>query len=552
MADNVTTDDLEKALNDLAEAMGLSVKEFVEGGFLDKATYSEDHAAVVARLDAIDVVDSEDDIESIAEKLIAVRKVLSDDDGALQGILNLIKENQAAITTEKDRAEGVEAGLRTDVDNATAKGASNESAIADLKTATSDYATANDERVTDVEGRITDTEAALNTLNADADTAGSVAKAVADEAARAKNVSGALADLTTDEKDTLVGAINEVDSNAKVNAAGISALTDRVGTNEDTLTTLNGDASVTGSVTQKVKGLEDKLTEAFTDAMTDAKDALDAADANLQAQITTLNADDETEGSVDYKIKQATGGDISDLSDRMDATEGKTAANTSAVSLLNSDSETEGSVDYKIAQAANTSNAITDALDDRITADEAALATLNGDDTVEGSVAKQVKDASDALTSTVEANKSAIEGTVSELTDTVAANKTALEDTIAANATTASDALIAESKRATDAEVALAGRTKTVEDILNDTTDEDDNLVKGIVTRVGDTESALAAQAQKQIDDLQAAVDELKAYSDSRDLKAASMDICGVHNKFRSALGLGDKDCGGDGDGEAV
>jgi len=552
MADNVTSDDLEKALSDLAESMGLSVKEYVEGGFLDLTTYNEAQSAVIARLDAIDVIDAEDDVETIAEKLIAINKVLSDDDGVLQNILNMINDNQSQIVTESDRAKGVEAGLRTDVDNATSKGNANESAINDIKSGISDYKTTTEDRFTAVEGRVTDDEAAIATLTADVDTEGSVAYSVEQEAIRAKSVSGKLADLSTDDKDSLVGAINEVQAETITAQAGVDGLVTRMGSAEEAINTINGDVDTDGSMAKAIKVADDAVRADIAADIESTRSGLqDGIDANTGA-IAVLNGDDETEGSVAKAIKDATGGDISDLSDRMDATEAATSTNKSSIDLLNADDQTEGSVDYKIAQAAGESNEVTDALSDRITVNEGDLATLKGDAETEGSVAKQVADAKAATDAVVADNKAAIESTVSDLDDRVVANKTAAADALAAAKTELSDSIAAEVTRATDAEVALGDRVKVNEDILNDTTDEDDNLVKGIVTRTSDLESALSAQAQKQIDDLQAAIDDLKAYSDSNDLKAASMDICGVHNKFRGALGLGDKDCGGDGDGEAV
>ncbi len=349
MADNVTTEELEDALQELAEQMGLSVKEYVEGGFLDLTTYGQDMASVVSRLDAIDVVDSEDDIESLAEKIIAVNKVLSDDDGALQGILDLINVNKADIAGLVTTTDG----LRTDVNTAIAKGNSNETALNDYKSVANDRMTEIEGSVTATEGRITDTEASINTLESDVTVEGSVAYSVEQEALRAKNVSGALSDLATEEKGSLVKAINEVEKD------GIA--------NKDAIAILNGDA--------------------------------------------------ETEGSVAKAVEDATGGDISDLKGRVEAEE-------------------------------------------------------------------------------------------------------------------------AESVR--------------VATILDDTTDEDDNLVKGIVTKVADNANALAVETQARMDQMAQAILDLQAYSDARDLKASSMDMCSIHNNFRSSLGLGDKSCDSSGDGETV
>jgi len=337
MADNVTTDDLEKALQQLAEGMGLSVKEYVEAGFLDKTTYGQDKAAILARLDAIDAVNAEDDIDSLAEKVIAINKVLSNDDGALQGILDLIKVNTTDIQTLQTTTEG----LRTDLDAATAKNASNESAISALADEVKANKAAAEDAGSKVQETLTAQEDAIAKLNADADTEGSIANAVKAEELRTKATIGSTADLTTDDKTNIVGAINEINA---------------------------------------------------------------ANQANSE-KIDILNGDENTEGSIAKAVKDATGGDISGLTDRV---------------------------------------------------------------------------------STLEEEKT------------------------------------------------------RVASILDDTTDEDDNLVKGIVSQTADNAAAIAKEKADRIAALEKTVEDMKAYSDSNDLKASSMNIDALTNKFRSALGLPD------------
>ena len=94
-------------------------------------------------------------------------------------------------------------------------------------------------------------------------------------------------------------------------------------------------------------------------------DAVQAAIDGVNAKITTLNGDAETEGSVAKKIKDAT-----------DPINEK-------INTLNGDNTVAGSVDKKIKDA-------TDPIQE-------AIDTLNGAVTEEGSVAKAVKDAVDAL-----------------------------------------------------------------------------------------------------------------------------------------------------------
>ena len=188
---------------------------------------------------------------------------------------------------------------------------------------------------------------------------------------------------------------------------------------------------------QAIEKLQTDL--AATDAKAD-KNATDIGTANTaigenKAAITKLNADDTTEGSVDYKVKQAkdalqeqieqlgeiSGGNITTIT-------ADVAANKEAIAKLNGGVDTNGSVDQKVnnvktelqenidaveekadgAQtAAETAQAAAEAaqgtadtnatnignLETRVKANEDAIGVLNGDATTVGSVAKQVADA---------------------------------------------------------------------------------------------------------------------------------------------------------------
>ena len=338
MADNVTTQELEDKLTALADAMGISVKEYTEAGFLDLTTYGQDKKSILARLDAIDSIDADDGVDTIAEKIIAFNKVLSDKDGALQNILELINVNTSNVAGLKTVTDG----LRKDVDVATAKGLNNEAALTDLTKAVQANKDSIKETTDNIASRTTSTEAAVNVINGDEDTVGSIANAVKAEQTRAKTTSGATADLNTADKTNLVSAINEIDAANKENSA----------------------------------------------------------------KIDVLNGDENTNGSIAKQIKDVTGGDISGLSDRVTAVEA--------------------------------------------------------------------------------------------------------EDTRLAN-------------------------------IIDDTKDANDNVIKGLATQTSDNAAAILAEKDARVAELEKTVTELKAYSDSKDLKASSLDVNALANKFRSALGLAEK-----------
>jgi len=426
---NVTQEELDTRLAELAEGLGLSVKEYVEAGFLDLDTYSLDKSAILSRLDALDRIDASDSIESLAERVEALRDLFEDAEGDLvQGILTSIATNTGAISTltGDETVEGSVAKAVKDAvvaekvvtDALDARLVVEETKSADAKVAADQVRVELD--AVKVESAQSTADVAV--LKGDDTVEGSVAKtvkdAVAAEEARTKGVTGLRADLTTDEKGTIVGAINEVDAHAD--------------------------------------------------------EAL--------AQIAVLNGDDTVEGSVAKAVLDATGGDITDLSDRM-----------TAVEELASDAVIAAASAGSAADVANNS-----------------IAILNGDETVEGSVAKAVLDATG--------------GDISDLSDRM----TAVE---------AEDVRIAS--------------------ILDDTTDADDNIVKGVVTKLDEAAQAIVAEAAARVADVEARLAEAKAYTDEYALctpQIQALDICGHVNKFRGALGLGANTCDGSNtsDGEAL
>lgn len=174
-------------------------------------------------------------------------------------------------------------------------------------------------------------DTAIATLNGDASTAGSVAKAVADEAAIARAAEQA-------------------------NAAAI--------------TTLNGDANTSGSVAYAVAAEATRAT---------------GVESGLQSAIDTINGNASTAGSIAYAVAaeetRATGVE-SGLATRLTTVEGVAAANTSAIATLNGDNTTTGSVAKAVKDAvdaeAATARAAEQANANAITALQARASALEG------------------------------------------------------------------------------------------------------------------------------------------------------------------------------
>lgn len=171
--------------------------------------------------------------------------------------------------------------------------------------------------------------------------------------------------------------------------------------------------------------------------------------------------------------------------------------------------------EYVQAQGYSTVEELTNAISN-VQSQIDAIVTIDDSDGVE-TLAEKIKNLNAVLSNDA--------GELQNILDLIEQNSQAIQDAVGGDLT------------------ALTDRVTVVEDTLNDTTDEDGNLVKGIKSRVGDLETQAVAN-----------LNEAKAYADSVALKASSMDICAIGNSFRAALGLSNSDCsdGGDGDGAVV
>ena len=297
MAD-VTSQDVQDMLEEFANTLGITIDELLTG-YLDLETYAVDKQAIMDRFAAIDVIDSEDGIDSLAEKINSINEVISNSDGEIQGILDLITANNTAISDEATRAAGVESGLRSDLDAAVNKGNSNATAISDLSTVVGDNKTA-------IEGTV-------------------------------------------------------------------SALDDRVVSAEEYITTLQSDDTVEGSLA-KMKADEIVRTAAVTDPIKALGEANEAA-------IAVLNGDAETDGSVAKAVKDATGGDISDLKGRTEVLE----------ATINDTTDEDDNIVKGLSTRMNDAENATSALDTKVTdLNAAAVARLDDLDTFRAGLASGI------------------------------------------------------------------------------------------------------------------------------------------------------------------
>lgn len=251
MADNVTTDELELALEQLAEGMGLSVVEYVNSlGYATVADVQTGVTGLQSQINAIIEMDGENGVVSLAEKVKAINDVLSDENGVIQAIYTKIQENTQALVSEVTRATGVEAVLQAQITSAVNAGNTNATAITAVQTAVSTLA-----------GRVTLTEGDIATLKGDATVVGSIAnliKVETDRAVAKEAENRSLIDVNTAKSADLQTQINNLTGGA---TGSISEVADRVKTVEDTLNdTVDGNGDLVKGVKTRLSDVETKVT----------------------------------------------------------------------------------------------------------------------------------------------------------------------------------------------------------------------------------------------------------------------------------------------------
>ena len=349
----------------------------------------------------------------------SITKAVSDARAALLG--------NATTYTTIGALEAALAAVKTTADGAATQAATNASDISGLQDSVSGLST-----------RLGTAESAITTINGDATTTGSIAKAVADEATLRANADTALGGRI----DGLATRMGTAETNISGNADAISAiqqtlgsgdssLASRVTANENAITTLNGNANTSGSVLNTVNSRIAEVVNGAPEAFDTLKEIADWIGNNSDDALTmqtniAANADDIS----DLKTRMTTAeGDIDTLEGNVSTINGNITTINGQITTLNADSSTAGSVDYKIAQAANTINSnISDVADDlsdletRVEANEDAIEIINGDASTTGSIAKAVADEASARSSA----DTALGGRIDTLDTTVGGHTTAI------------------------------------------------------------------------------------------------------------------------------
>ena len=304
-------------------------------------------------------------------------------------------------------------------------------------------------------------------------------------------------DLLTDPANQTLAT--DILNRISANAADIAAETSRATSVEAGLRT-DVDAANAG-VTQNAADIA-----SLTSTINANKTASDAADSALDVRVTategniaTLKGDKTVVGSVDYKVEQ----------ERLRAVAAEAAlssqiSSTGTTTLNDANAYTDGAVAGVSAEVA---------------VERARVDVLEGDKTVIGSVDNKI-----------ETHRVASEVVMDSK---IAASK-ALSDAADANLQSQIDAIAGTG---TGSIGDLEGRVSVLESDMNDTTDVNGNLVKGVKTKVTDNTTAIATEEAARLTadaNLQSQIDALQGSG----LTTGVIDGRVAANKFRSVFGL--------------
>lgn len=355
---------------------------------------------------------------------------LSEIEGAISDNTDAIAKNAEDITGEADRAKGIESGLRTDLGNKTDEANENGSAFARIANLASLVSDMTGGSTTSISQQIADAKAELKgDATGAADTLGELEDLIEAEAAKARAAEGANATAISDEESRakeeearIEGLVTAETNRAKGVEEGLEG---RLATAENTIATLNGADTVTGSVKKQIKdavqaeadratgvetGLDNRL-KALEESVGEGGDvAGDIADnkAAIEAiQKDYLKAADKTElqGNID-----TVSGDLA--SHVADNVRHITAAEREAWNAAEGNAKAYADGLAKNYDAAGSAAAVQSKLDEEVARAKAEE--------------KKNADAITALTKTVNDNETDIEGKMTALTNRVSANETAI------------------------------------------------------------------------------------------------------------------------------
>lgn len=316
----------------------------------------------------------------------------------------------------------------------------------------------------------------------------------------------------------------------------------------------------TSSTTLDNKIAAEKVAREAADIVLDNKIQVATTDlTGVKARLDVIEGSETVEGSIKQAVKVekdrslAVSGDLSNLAAEFTGATREnlvSAINSLKASLFASNDNTSTSYD-SLVSVINALQAELDKVESSIGLDATGgftpvdgsdsvleyIANLNGDaDSVVKALKKLAKKAKES-DAALDAKITVIDGKVTAEKARAEAKEADLQAQITALGGGSSSSI-------TD----LSGSVSTLETTVNDVTDGQGVVTKGLKSKVTDLQAAVAAESVARSLEVSAGVADAKAYTDDKFLGVAqiqNLDICAAVNKFRSKLFLAPKVCDG-------
>ena len=318
----ITAEELQKQLEDLAQYLGVSVAEVKDAlkASIDEntgkiATNEEAIRGILKRLDAIDTINEEDGVESLAEKMKAFKekldtlnKILSENGTLATDVLQRIADNKAALNalssdlqTETKRAQDAEKALDEKITSVQDSVRSNTTSINGINNRLDKMEQAARDAVDDINDKINALKDADKALFTYEDADGNIVEGKVNKLIREANTAQSveLKGYTDKKVANLQSQIDEITGGD--NGGSLSDLNNRVAQSEQDISDLKNivesnyetfSSTVEGIMASQQEGLDNvnQEIEEINNVLNDTVGANDNVVKGLKTRVSDLEA----------------------------------------------------------------------------------------------------------------------------------------------------------------------------------------------------------------------------------------------------------------------
>lgn len=174
MAQNVTTEQLQEALEQLSQQLGINVHDYVQSqGFADQVEVAKQFTEVNEKINAITELD-DNGVESLAEKIKELQGLLNGEGETVQNILDKLAANEKSISDVKNELEKSVSSLNDSVASLATRVSNIETSITDLNSKINSKVKEVSDELSELQTTQDEVKSKVDTLTAGSDVEGSI------------------------------------------------------------------------------------------------------------------------------------------------------------------------------------------------------------------------------------------------------------------------------------------------------------------------------------------------------------------------------------------